>query len=283
MSDNAGMTLPSPRTAAGTTALERITADPASAVLAFDFDGTLAPIVPDPRDARAHPGVPGLFARLSPLVGSIVVITGRPARTAVEYGGLASIGGIVVLGHYGRERWENGSLTVPEPPIGVQQVREELPELLRDLGAPEGVWIEDKEHALAVHTRRTADPESTLELISTPLAELAAETGLVVEPGRMVVELRPDGMDKGAALTDFVAECGASSVLFTGDDLGDLPAFDAVDRLRRGRVAGLTVCSGSDEVTALAERADIVVDGPEGVVGLLSALAAVLGADESAG
>lgn len=94
-----------------------------------------------------------------------------------------------------------------------------------------------------------------------------------MEPGRLVLELRPPGMDKGVALLEYVRETGASAVLYAGDDLGDLPAFAAVDKLRSDGVPGLLVCSGSDEVTELRERADVVVDGPEGVVRLLRALA----------
>jgi trehalose 6-phosphate phosphatase len=65
-------------------------------------------------------------------------------------------------------------------------------------------------------------------------------------------------------------------VVFVGDDLGDLPAFREVDRLRDEGVPGLLVCSGSTEVTALTERADLVVDGPEGVAGLLRSVADAL-------
>ncbi|MFC7326448.1 trehalose-phosphatase [Marinactinospora rubrisoli] len=273
------MTLPRPRTAEGAAALDRLLADPSGAVLAFDFDGTLAPIVPDPRDARAHPDVPAVLSRLSPLVRALVIVTGRPAAVAVEYGGFAGadgLSGLTVLGQYGRERWADGRLTVPEPPPGVAVARAELPGLLERLAVPAGTWIEDKQHALAVHTRRTSDPDGALELVRGPLTDLAARTGLTVEPGRMVVELRPPGMDKGVALTGFVAEHGATSLLYAGDDLGDLAAFDAVRDLRGRGVAGLTVCSGSDEVPELAGRADLVVDGPAGVVGLLAGLAAAL-------
>jgi trehalose 6-phosphate phosphatase len=65
-------------------------------------------------------------------------------------------------------------------------------------------------------------------------------------------------------------------VVFGGDDLGDLAAFDAVDELRASGLAGLLVCSGSTEEAALAERADLVVDGPAGVVALVRALTALL-------
>jgi trehalose 6-phosphate phosphatase len=136
-----------------------------------------------------------------------------------------------------------------------------------------GVTIEDKGRAVAVHTRRAADPEGALTALRRPLAKLAEKHGLVVEPGRLVLELRPPGMDKGQALGLFLAERAARSVLFVGDDLGDVAAFDAV---KASGLPGVTVCSGSAEVTELAERADIVVDGPDGVVALLRDLSGAL-------
>lgn len=124
-----------------------------------------------------------------------------------------------------------------------------------------------------MHTRRAADPQAAYDALRGPLAALAERHGLIVEPGRFVLELRPPGIDKGVALAEYVRETGARSVLYAGDDLGDLAAFAAVEKLRAEGTAGLLVCSGSTEVTELAERADLVVDGPAGVVGLLTALA----------
>jgi trehalose 6-phosphate phosphatase len=258
------------RTAAGAEGLSAIKARPGKTLAAFDFDGTLAPIVDDPDDARAQDGAAAALAELARHVGKVAIITGRPAAVAVDYGGLSGIEGLVVLGQYGRERWENDVLEAPEPPPGVEEARRKLPRLLET--APEGVAIEDKGHALAVHTRRAAEPEVALERLRSIVAALAERTGLVVEPGRFVLELRPPGMDKGAALRALAAELGSAAILYAGDDLGDLAAFDAVEALREEGVPGVKVCSGSTEVTALAERADIVVDGPRGVVRLLDSL-----------
>ena len=72
-----------------------------------------------------------------------------------------------------------------------------------------------------------------------------------------------------------MTEYDAGAVLFAGDDLGDLAAYAAVEELRAQGVPGVTVCSRSAEVTALAERADLVVDGPAGVVALLRELSAI--------
>ncbi|MET7852559.1 trehalose-phosphatase [Streptomyces avermitilis] len=274
--------LPTPATPAGRDGLDAILARPDRAVLAFDFDGTLAPIVPDPDQARVHPDAVPALAALAPKVASVAVITGRPAGVAVRYGGFAGVPGLehlVVLGHYGAERWDavSGTVNAPAPHPGVAAVRAELPGFLDRIGAWQGTWIEEKGRALAVHTRRATDPQAAFEALREPLTDLAARHGLIVEPGRMVLELRPPGMDKGVALLEYVREIGAEAVMYAGDDLGDLPAFAAVDKLRSDGVPGLLVCSGSSEVTELAERADLVVDGPPGVVRLLYALAARLG------
>ncbi|WP_121747681.1 trehalose-phosphatase [Streptomyces sp. E2N166] len=273
--------LPTPATAAGREGLDALLAAPGRAVIALDFDGTLAPIVADPDRARAHPDAVPALAALAPKVASVAVITGRPAEVAVHHGGFADIPGLdhlVVLGHYGAERWDaaTGALTTPEPHPGVAAVRAELPGLLERSGAGQGTWIEEKGHAVAVHTRRAPDPQAAFDTLRAPLAGLATRHGLIVEPGRMVLELRPPGMDKGAALREYVRELDAGAVLYAGDDLGDLPAFTAVETLRTEGTPGLLVCSGSDEVPDLRERADVVVDGPEGVVHLLRSLAARL-------
>ncbi len=257
------------RTEAGQEGLAALLARPAEAVIALDFDGTLAPIVPDPDQARAHPGVVPALAALAPLVGAVVVVTGRPAEVAVRYGGFADVPGLehlTVLGQYGAERWEarTGELSAPEPPPGVAAVRAELPAELERAGARPGTWIEDKGRAFGVHTRRTEDPQAALVY------------------KRQVLELRPPGVDKGGALTAFLAERRTHAVLFAGDDLGDLAAFAAVEKRRADGLPGVLVCSsgttdGEAPVRELADRADLLVPGPAGVVALLGALAARLG------
>ncbi|MFF9090089.1 trehalose-phosphatase [Streptomyces sp. NPDC014991] len=274
--------LPLPATQAGRDGLAALLARPRDAVIGLDFDGTLAPIVADPEQARAHPGAVPALAALAPEVASVAVITGRPPEVAVRYGGFADVPGLehlTVLGHYGAERWDaaTGTVTAPPPHPGVAAARAELPGLLERAGAGQGTWIEEKGRALAVHTRRAADPQAAFEALRGPLAGLATRHGLIVEPGRLVLELRPPGMDKGVALLDHARATRAGCVVYAGDDLGDLPAFAAVDELRAAGTPGLLVCSGSTEVTELADRADLVVAGPEGVVELLRGLAAQLG------
>jgi trehalose 6-phosphate phosphatase len=250
---------------------------PGSVLVGLDFDGVLAPIVPDPSRAVIHPDGPRVLTELIPLVRAVAVITGRPARQAVELGGLEMLadrlldgGELFVLGQYGNERWDAGTRTFlePSPPHGLANLLRDLPGLLLEAGV-EDAHVEDKGIAVAVHTRRLPDPRAAFDRLVGPLTAAATRHGLTVEPGRSVVEVRGPGMDKGEALRLVRREVGADGVLFAGDDLGDIEAFQAVKALREQGSPGFLVCSGSREQQALVDLADVVVDGPDGVMRLL--------------
>jgi trehalose 6-phosphate phosphatase len=274
--------VPQPQTAEGRAGLAALVAAPARALIALDFDGTLAPIVEDPAAARATAAAVGAVRRLAGLAGRVAIITGRPAADAARFAGVAEIPGVTVLGHYGRQRWERGRLSGPALPPGLAVARAELPAVLASAGADPDTWIEDKGEAVAVHTRRAARPLAELDLLREPLALLASRTGLALEPGRLVLELRPPGADKGAALRQLVAERSPAAILFCGDDLGDRPAFEFVLELRADGTPGLLVASGSAETPEeILDAADLVVDGPPGVADLLAGLAAAFAASAS--
>jgi trehalose 6-phosphate phosphatase len=269
-------TLP-PSTEEGAAALQAILDHPRQALLAFDFDGTLAPIIDDPEQAVAHPDAVAGLAEVGALVETVAVVTGRPARTAVRLGGFAGRAGLesmVVLGQYGVERWDGATdtYTIPPEPPAVTAAVQELPALLAGLGLAEA-RVEHKGRAVGVHTRELPEAQAAFARLRAPLAGLADRHGLLLEPGRNVLEIRAPGTDKGAALTALVAERGARVVAFGGDDLGDLPAFDAVAQLRADGTPGLLICSASAEEDALRARADVVVEGPAGLAAWLHDLA----------
>jgi trehalose 6-phosphate phosphatase len=262
---------------------DELVAAAAQGVVCLDFDGVLAPIVDDPEQAHIHPDAPEVLSSLAQVFRAVAVVTGRPARQAVTLGDLDALGArlveggrdVHVLGQYGNERWSASTRRVvtPRPPRGLASLVAELPDLLRRTGAAEA-HIEQKSLAVAVHTRRMDDPQGALERLTPVLRKAASAHGLVLEPGRMVVEVRAPGMDKGNAVRTLQREQHADAMLFVGDDLGDVDAFEAIADLRRRGMVGLLVCSGSEEQRALVEFADIVVDGPDGVMRLLKQLAA---------
>jgi trehalose 6-phosphate phosphatase len=250
-------------------------------VVGLDFDGTLAPIVDDPESAHIHPEASEVLIALAAQVRAIAVVTGRPARQVLDLGGLEEVGNAIgesgrelfVLGQYGNERWTSTNRRVisPKPPRGLATFTSELPRLLRRADAAEA-WIEEKGLAVAVHTRRLDDPEAAYERLLEPLTDAARSHDLDVEPGRSVIEIRAHGMHKGAAVRRLKDELDARAFAFCGDDLGDVEAFKAVQELRGHGYPGLLVCSASEEQNALADLADVVVEGPDGVMELLREL-----------
>ncbi len=262
----------------GCAAWRAIVGDPGRALVCSDFDGVLSPIVSDPDSAWASQRSVDALARLGERVGKIAVVTGRVARRAVTLGGFDARPGLramSVLGLYGLERWDaaSGEFVEPDAPAGVAAARAELADVLERAGVGRA-RVEDKRLSIGVHTRELDDPAEAFGLLERPLAELAARHGLHVEPGRNVIELRAPGQDKGDAVRALVAEYDPSVVVFAGDDLGDVAAFEAVRDLRAsGRIAGLLICSGSEEQDALVALADVVVDGPDGVADLFTRLA----------
>ena len=253
----------------------------ASAVVGLDFDGTLAPIVDDPDAAHIHPDAPQVLLDLTSVVRAVAVVTGRPARKVLALGGLEEVGRefgesgreLFVFGQYGFERWTSTERRVvsPRPPQGLSGFLRELPQVLRDAGAPDA-FVEDKGLAIAVHTRRLDDPVGAFQRLEPRLRDLADRHGMAVEPGRNVIEARSPGMDKGIVVRDLAENLEAGGFLFAGDDLGDVEAFAAVEELRAQGLPTLLVCSASDEESALLERSDVVVKGPEGVLDLLRQL-----------
>lgn len=250
-----------------------IRADLAHALVAVDFDGTLAPIVPDPTDSRPAPGGVEALRRLVERGAAVAIVTGRNARTVVDLGGLEEVPGLRVSGLYGAEEWQDGRLDVPDEPPPLAKLRSRLPGVLAEAGADPDVWIEDKRLSLVVHARKAAEPAAALARLTGPVTALAADLGLEIHPGRDVLEVRLPGYDKGGALRRLIAETSPRRLVFIGDDVGDLPAFDVVAQLRGSGMPAWSVAVRSDEVPAVADAADVVVTGPDQVVELLAAIA----------
>lgn len=241
---------------------------PDETALFLDYDGTLAPIVGDPAGAAPVAGVPALLGRLATRLGLVAVVSGRPVRYLDEL--LSRPPGVVLAGLYGmEERSADGVLRLdPE----AEEWRDVVAGATGELRAraPTGVEVEPKGLSVALHWRRA--PAEAVRAESTA-QEIAERTGLLAQPGRMSVELRPPvGVDKGTVVARLGA--GHGVVACFGDDLGDLPAFAAAAELgRRGATVVRVAVSDDESPPDVARAADVVVRGPLAAVALLEAIA----------
>ena len=244
---------------------------PADAAVVTDFDGTLSPIVDDPTAARPLPGVVDALHELAAAYGRVGVVSGRPVsflRDRLELDSRPATP-LFVSGLYGIEWLEDGEERAHETALAFVDIVAEAADHA-DAAAPEGVGVERKGFSLTLHVRTG---RQHLDWARSWADATAHTTGLVVHGGRMSFELRPPiDVDKGSVVTGLVG--GRRAACFLGDDLGDLPAFDALDRLHAEEGADvLRVGVRSAEAPAeLIERADVLVDGPAGSLALLRAL-----------
>jgi trehalose 6-phosphate phosphatase len=264
--------------AAGAAAAEhaaRLAAHADRVALCLDFDGTLSPIVPDPESARPLEGVVELLGRLAARFAAVALVSGRPADYLATH---AAAPGVRYLGLYGLQEIRDGQVRVDPRLEAGRPAVEAAHQDLRDSAAvrDSGAFLEDKRYAVAVHTRRVADPGRWAAPIDQAARQVAARHGLEVVPGKLVWELRPAvPSDKGDAVRMVVASSGASTVVVAGDDLGDLAGFAAAARLAAEGGEALRVAVRSDEAPErLLAEADLVVEGPPGLRDFLERLAA---------
>lgn len=247
--------------------LAELAAHSGSAGVFSDFDGTLSPIVDDPGAALPLPGSADVLGRLAGRLRMVAVVSGRPGAFLTEHLGGR---GLTLRGLYGLEPVDpDGTVRgVADADHWRAAVGEVAARAEAEL--PPEVSVERKGLSTTVHFR--LHPERGDE--ARRWAEAAAsDAGLLLHPARMSFELRPPlPHDKGLVVAELAQ--GLTHVCFLGDDLGDLEAFDALDELGAAGATTVRVAVASAEsVPELMQRADLVVDGPEGALDLLRELA----------
>jgi trehalose 6-phosphate phosphatase len=213
-------------------------------LLAFDFDGTLAPIVADPDDAKMRPRTRELLIRACRLYPTIV-LSGRAVADVRER--LRGAGLLEIIGNHGLEPWRHSAAFA-------KQVRGWLPVLYKKLAHFKGLVIEDKGYSLAIHYRKSREKRVAKEAI---LAAAATLRPLRVVGGHQVVNLLPEGAPhKGIALGAARDRLGCDTALYVGDDETDEDVFA---RDEPGRLLSIRVGHkpGSRAAFFLESQADI--------------------------
>lgn len=235
-----------------------------------DFDGTLAPIAPTPEAVliapRAHQHLRELAAEL-PLVA---LISGRRAGSLQAKVGLE---GLVYIGNHGLEQWLDGKV-VGLPQAAAYRIALEQAHAAIQAVLPPGAVAEDKGLTLSIHYRQTKDPREFVLSRGVQIHNIAQQHGLVLFPGKMVLEVRPPvEVNKGTAFTELALEHQLTAALFLGDDISDLSAFQAARALRAQGVQAFGVgVQSQDAPPEINEQADFWAEGVEDVEDLLAFL-----------
>lgn len=215
------------------------------ASLLLDFDGTLVELAETPDAVVVSDRLRALLARAAEVLGGrVAIISGRSIAQIEGFLGR----GLAVSGSHGLEvRWSDGRKRVPfrPPALDAALVR------LRDWSAARpGTLVEDKPFGAALHWRLAPTAEAEAQALAMALAQ---ETGLELQHGKMMAELRVGGGDKGIAVRLLMADIPMARTrpVFLGDDVTDEPAMAAAAGL-----GGAGVLVGAQRATAARYRLD---------------------------
>lgn len=217
-------------------------------LVATDFDGTIAPFVLDPRQARA---LPGALTALTALAGmpdtAAALVSGRDIDSLGAASGIAvdGDGAIVLIASHGAQCSlpttddvdddERDAAGRRSPDASVAHRRDVLRTRLEAIAEQcPGAHVEVKAAGLALHTRAVSTDLAAQAAVALAAAEALgrAEPDVRVIAGSAVVELALSTADKGTALTALAARLGAQAVVYLGDDTTDEDAFAALDTIR---------------------------------------------------
>ena len=220
------------------------------ASLFLDFDGTLIELAPTPGGIEVGDEVRALLTRLQQKMdGRVALLSGRAVADLRQHVHPVNL---AIGGSHGLERMlANGQVEATDPPAGLPAAIREF----RRVGAQHpGVLVEEKPAGVALHYRNAPNAEG---ICHRTAQRVAGMTGLQVQLGNMVVELKDSAGDKGQALAKFMAEppFEGTRPVFLGDDLTDEHAFAAA-RL----MGGVGVLVGPERSTAATFRLEDVGD-----------------------
>ena len=231
--------------------LAQVRQAPEQAAILLDVDGTLAPIVPRPEDARVPSETKAELERLAGRYTLVACVSGRPSADA------AAIVGVRELTYVGTHGLE------------LEPDAKEWAAALREFAARVPWPAEDKGLSVSFHYRGAPD-EAAARADLERVAEEARAAGLAARFGRKVLELLPPiEANKGTAIRRLLEGHGLSRALYAGDDTTDLDAFRALDTLELAVRIAVASAEGPPELQAAA---DLVVDSPLALLALLRKL-----------
>ncbi|GAA3810142.1 trehalose-phosphatase [Streptomyces chiangmaiensis] len=252
--------------------MEKTRTSPSRSGFYFDFDGTLSRIQIDPATVLPVSGAVESLTRLVGLVHAVGIVSARPVDFLQSRFG--EVPGVALHGLYGLESWESGTATSsPDAERWEPVIRALLARARAEL--PGEILIEDKRLSMALHYRRAPQCEDRALHWGR---DQARRHGVVLEQGPYTVELKPPvDRDKGTVLAQAIS--GLRCVWYFGDGAPDLAAFRALDGWSAGaphRTAVRVAVRHPDSDGALLQEADLVLDGPDAVPGLLDAVCTAL-------
>jgi len=231
-----------------------------------DIDGTISKIAPTPDEAVIEPLIKYYLIQIVDKFKLVAVVSGRSVKDAK---GMLDVEGILYVGNHGLEYYKDGKIFI-EP-----EVKKILPKLKKTINKIEhdkicnipGILFEDKGLCFSIHYRGCEDSENIKRIILEYLKNFDSES-LKITEGRKLVELRPlITFNKGSILEKIVRDNNLKKVIYLGDDITDVDAFNKIkEMVTSNEIDGIAIAVKSDEVPSyVIDSADFWLDSVDEV------------------
>ncbi|GAA2027110.1 bifunctional alpha,alpha-trehalose-phosphate synthase (UDP-forming)/trehalose-phosphatase [Agromyces tropicus] len=228
-------------------------------LVALDFDGTLAPIVDRPEDARATERARAAVERLAESDDTRIALVSGRALDSLKDVASPPVAALLSGSHGVELQLDSGGVTL-DLRDGELTRLEQLIEIVEDAAsAADGAWVERKPAGIALHTRRLGTSAgAALQRTARERVEEALP-GLPTRGGKNVLEFAVRASDKGEAVTRLRQHSGADAVIYVGDDVTDEDAFATLEsddvgvKVGQGKSLAAYRLRGPDDVAELLE------------------------------
>lgn len=235
-----------------------------------DIDGTICEIAPTPAEATIKPEMKSILRKLNKKYKVLVAVTGRDIKNAEK---LLKIKDLAYVGNHGLEIMENNKIKIrPEVKKYLPQIRKISKELETFFQNEQGILIENKKTSCAVHYRTSKKPKNARQKILAQLKNLP----LKIREGKKVVEILPPlEFSKGSIVKEIVHKYVLKNILYLGDDITDIDAFEALKELKiKKGINTFSIGVISDEISLnFIKKADFLLEGVNEVLTFLKWLA----------
>ena len=237
-------------------------------VIVTDIDGTISEIAPTPEKALVTTVMRNMLVKLKEKFSMVVVISGRSALNARE---MVGVDGLLYVGNHGMEFLKDGELSRhPDVKKYIPVIKKTGQKLKTgDISSMNGLIFEDKGICYSIHYRLSNPSENPRERILKTLHGYPECKKLNISEGRQLVELKPPvSCDKGTILQNIIEKYGLEKIIYLGDDITDLDAFDKLKRMQNeGKIRGVSILVLSSEIPSyIKEKSTFFVNGVDEVL-----------------
>ncbi len=231
-----------------------------------DIDGTISEIVPTPMEAVVKPEIKDIIEKIANKFEFTGVMTGRSIKNAMD---MMESKKLIYIGNHGLEQFKDGKIRIePEVEKYIPLIKKLAKSIQKQLVDYECILFQDKELSFTVHYRLCDDGEEIRKMALDAITSIKESRGLKIAEGRKVIEIRPPvGHDKGTILQKFIFDNNIKKIIYLGDDITDVDAFNKLNKLKNeGIVETFSIVVNSKETPDyVKESADFYVNSVDEV------------------